>query len=140
VEGFSHIASPLNQLTRKYARFEWTENAKTAFQTLRRSLCDTTVLAYPDFQLPFRVKTDASDKALGAVLTQIAEGTERPVAYASRQLNQAESNYSTIKKETLAVVWAVYHFRPTYTGTTLLLSRITNLSASYVPSKSQKAG
>ena len=57
----------------------------------------------------FQLTTDASGRAIGAVL---ANSNKRPIAYASRALNKAELNYSTIKKELLAIVWAVKHFRP----------------------------
>lgn len=61
------------------------------------------ILAYPNFGKQFISNTDASNFALGAVLSQ--EG--HPVCFASRTLNKHEVNYSTIEKELLAVVWAV---------------------------------
>ena len=112
VADFARIAGPLNYVTRKNVRFQWTPEANSAFQDLKRCLCSAPVLAYPKFELKFYVKTDASDTALGAVLSQVYHGMERPLAYASRQLNPAESNYSATEKETLAIVWAVSHFRP----------------------------
>jgi hypothetical protein len=56
--------------------------------------------------------TDASSYAIGAVLSQKQQSQDLPIAYASRTLNRAESNYSTIERELLAIVWAVKHFRP----------------------------
>lgn len=58
------------------------------------------------------ITTDASNEALGAVLSQIIQGEDRPVAFASRTLKDAEKNYSTTEKELLAIVWGVKHFRP----------------------------
>ncbi|KMQ84756.1 enzymatic polyprotein endonuclease reverse [Lasius niger] len=70
------------------------------------------VLKYPDFNEEFKVTTDASDHAIGAVLSQGPVGNDRPIAYASRVLSRAEQNYNTTEKELLAIVWAVKHFRP----------------------------
>ncbi|KMQ82071.1 enzymatic polyprotein endonuclease reverse [Lasius niger] len=75
------------------------------------------VLKYPDFNEEFKVNTDASDYAIGAVLSQKPVGNNRPIAYASRVLSRAEQNYKTTEKELLAIVWAVKHFRPYVYGT-----------------------
>jgi hypothetical protein len=61
------------------------------------------VLALPDFKIPFILTTDAST-GLGAVLSQVQEGIERPISFANRQLNKAETAYSASELETLAVV------------------------------------
>jgi len=82
---------------------------------LKIKLTSAHVLKYPDFNEEFLVTTDASDYAIGAVLSQGKVGQDRPIAYASRVLLRAEQNYSTTEKELLAIVWAVKHFRPTYT-------------------------
>jgi hypothetical protein len=69
------------------------------------------VLAFPAFDQPFILTTDASKIAVAAILSQVQNGTERPVAYASRQLNKPEQAYSASEAELLAVVWAAKHFR-----------------------------
>ena len=70
------------------------------------------MLAYPSFDKPFILETDASIKGVGAVLAQQqADGYVHPVAYASTSLSAAERNYSITEQETLAVVWATQHFR-----------------------------
>ena len=69
------------------------------------------LLIYPDFKQPFIVACDASTKAIGAVLSQLRDGEERPVAYCSRQLNSAESKYSVTELELLAFLFAVKQFR-----------------------------
>ena len=75
-------------------------------------MTSASVLAYPRLEDSFVLKTDASILGLGAMLSQQQpDGTIHPVAYASRSLNQAERNYGITELETLAVVWAVTHFR-----------------------------
>jgi hypothetical protein len=61
---------------------------------LKDILSQEPLLIYPDFSQPFIVACDASTKAVGAILSQIKDGEERPVAYCSRQLNSAETKYS----------------------------------------------
>jgi hypothetical protein len=109
---FSKIASPLHALLKKGASFEWTVNQENAFQGLKDKLITQPILQFPDFTKEFILTTDASNLGLGAVLSQGEIGKDLPIAYASRNLNQAEKNYSTSEKELLAIIWAVKHFRP----------------------------
>ena len=111
VKGFAQIASPLHNLTKKGTNFVWTETCQVAFETLKKALTETAILAYPDFNLPFILATDASDEALGMVLGQIQNGREVVIAYAGRKLNPAERNYSVTEREALAVVESVKQFQ-----------------------------
>ena len=69
------------------------------------------MFAFPDFKIPFILTTDVSTVGLGAVLSHVHEGIEKPISFASRQLNKADSAYSASELETLAVVWATKYFR-----------------------------
>lgn len=113
VQGFASIAKPLYQLTSKNAKgFDWTPQCQQAFDQLKQLLVSPPILAYPRFEIPFVVHTDASDHAIGGVLSQIQDGKERVIAYFSRQLGKAQRNYSTIEREALAVVSAIQEFYP----------------------------
>lgn len=69
-------------------------------------------MQFPKFNKPFSLTTDASDNAIGAILSQEVNGHDLPVAYLSRTLTKTEQNYFTTEKECLAVLYAVLHFRP----------------------------
>ena len=112
IPNFSKIAGPLHALTKKDVAFIWTPECQSAFQALKQLLTTAPLLTYPKFDRPFMLETDASSDGLGAVLAQCQEdGLVRPVAYASRSLQQHKKNYGITELEGLAVVWAVKHFR-----------------------------
>ena len=67
------------------------------------------MLQYPDFNKPFKLTTDASEHAVGAMLTQEKDEVDMPIAYFS---NSWKQNYSKAEKEFLAVLYAVMNFRP----------------------------
>ena len=85
----------------------------------KKFLTSGPVLVYPNFSKPFVMDVDASNGAVGGVLSQIRDGKEHPVAYCSRALTKCERNYST-RKELLAVVHALQTFR-CYLDQTFLL-------------------
>jgi hypothetical protein len=94
-----------------YVPFEWTNEHQQALHTLKRILSTEPLLNNPDFSQPLIVACDASTKAIGAVLSQLRNGEETPIAYCSRQLNSAESKYSVTELELLAFIFATKQFR-----------------------------
>lgn len=112
IKDFAKIAKPLTHLLKLDTPFSWTDKQQRAFETLRDTICSEPLLQYPDFSRPFIVTTDASNYALGAVLSQGTIGSDLPIAYGSRTLSPAEENYSTTEKELLAALFAIKHFRP----------------------------
>ena len=90
-------------------------------------MCAHPILLFPDFDKPFMLTTDASDTAIGAVLSQEKDNFDHRVAYLSRSLNKAELNYSTTEEECLAVLYALNQFRP------YLLGRKFTLIADHMP-------
>lgn len=82
-----------------------------AFEKCKTLLCNDPLLQYPDLSKRFILTTDASNVALGAVLSQGPLGSDKPVCFASRTLSDTERNYATVEKEMLAIIWAVKYFR-----------------------------
>nr|GEZ28351.1 reverse transcriptase domain-containing protein [Tanacetum cinerariifolium] len=82
-----------------------------AFQTLKKKLTEAPILIAPNWDLPFELMCDTSDFAIGAILGQRHEKHFKPIHYASKTMNDAESNYTTTEKEMLAVVYAFEKFR-----------------------------
>jgi hypothetical protein len=79
---------------------------------LKAKFTSQPILQYADFTKEFILTKDASNQGLGAVLSQGEIGKDLPIAYASRNLNNAEKNYTTSEKELLVILWGVKHFRP----------------------------
>ena len=113
IKSFSTIASPLTALTKKGQKFEWSSDCQTAFETLKSRLTEAPILAYPSSNPAdkFILDTDASDSGIGGVLSQVQDGVERVVAYASNTLSPSERRYCTTYRELLAVVVFMKKFR-----------------------------
>ena len=85
---FATVAAPLSDLTKKNVKvFEWSEDCEDAFLCLKELLCTAPVLNTPDLNNEMILQTDASNRGVGAVLSQMdSEGEEHPIAYVSRKL------------------------------------------------------
>jgi len=104
---FATLCEPLTNL-RKNVSFIWSDECQRAFDSVKMSVL---VLVMLDFMKPFILAIYASDFSVGAVLLQEdAKGIEHPIGYFSHKLNASQKNYSTSKKETLALVMALQHF------------------------------
>lgn len=113
IKDFAKLTQPLTSCLKKKNKIDPTKREYVdAFERCKELLTNAPLLQFPDFTKPFVLTTDASNFAIGAVLSQGPIGSDKPVAYASRTLNDAETRYSTTEKELLAIVWATKHFRP----------------------------
>src|SRR5690348_13803616 len=101
----------MTELTKSENTFDWGEKQQTAFESLKRALCEAPVLLIPDPSKPFTLNCDASDFAIGSTLQQDHGNGLQPVAYRSKKLSPAERNYDTREKEFMALVDACSHFR-----------------------------
>ena len=122
VRNYSTVAAPLVLLTRKTVKWKWGKDQDIAFNDLKDVLCSAPVLAPLDYSKPWIIDCDASDNALGAILSQAGGyGIEHPMYYYSRTFNTAESNYSTTDRECLAVVAGMKKFRVYVLGGEILI-------------------
>ena len=109
----------LTESTRKQApdRIEWMSVRLAAFQQLRTSHTEDSILVNPEEEKLFQLHTDASGIGIGALLSQLRKDEmDRLVAYYSRKLKPAETRYTVIEQECQAVVEAVRHFRVYLSG------------------------
>ena len=100
--GFSHITWPLSQVTKggAKAKFYWSESQHKTFVELKHHLCYAQVITLPDLQQPFEIEMDASNYAIGEVLTQQGH----PVAYHSETLSEIVQKYPNYDKEIYSIV------------------------------------
>ena len=103
----SELLAPLSRLTSDKNKFVWTSVEQEAFDKVKQILSKETMLAFPDFQSPFVIHTDASKTQLGAVISQ----QNKPIAFYSRKLNPAQVNYTTTERELLSIVETLKEFR-----------------------------
>ena len=121
VRNFASVAEPLTRLTKKNTPFKWSDEADLAFCHLKQALLEATTLAFPVPGLPCILDTDASGVAVGAVLSQVVDDGEKPVAFYARIMNSAQRNYCPTRRELLAVTAALQHFRHYLFGTHVIL-------------------
>ena len=112
VKNFAEVAKPLYRLTSKGVKSSLEEEHEEAFQLLKTRLLQAPILASPNFRHPFVIDTDASETALGVVLSQIIDGEERPLVFESKVWSKTEVNYATTKRDALGIVQAMQWFRP----------------------------
>lgn len=111
IKDFASIVRPLVNLTKKDITFNWTTDCQDAFQKIKELLTGPEIMSFPIMEGEFVLDTDASNYSIGAVLSQVQDGQEKVIAYASRALNKAEINYCVTDKELLAVRYFVEYFR-----------------------------
>ena len=111
IQGFTELAAPLYELATKGTEFEWTDRRHEAFGQLKNALTSAPILGFPREDGLWYLDTDASDVGTGAVLSQVQDEEERVIAYVSKSLEGSKQRYCTARKELLAVVRALKHFK-----------------------------
>ena len=113
----SEVLAPLAALTSKKVPWKWTDKHQLAFELMKKIVSKEVLLSYPDFSKPFDIHTDASHTQLGAVISQ--EG--KPIAFYSRKLNAAQTHYTTMECELLAIVETLKEFRNILLGQSIVV-------------------
>ena len=121
IQGFSDIAAPLHDLTKKNQPFVWSQKCQAAFDELKQRLCTAPVLSLPANEGTYILDCDASDHGIGAALHQIQDGEEKVLAYGSRLYGKCEKNYCVTRKELLAVVFFTKVFKQYLLGREFVL-------------------
>lgn len=103
----SHMMAPLSALTSSKTKWKWENTHQEAFEEIKKEIAKETLLAYPDFNKPFEIHTDASKLQLGACISQ----DNRPIAFYSRKLNPAQTRYTTTERELLSIVETLKEFK-----------------------------
>ncbi len=112
IKGFSKLAQPLHNLTKKGVTWKWTHVEQKAFDALKEAVAKEPVLLFPQLAKPFEMEVDASAIAIGAVLNQEGEdGRKHPIAYYSKSFSTPERNYDIYNRELLAIVKALQQWR-----------------------------
>jgi hypothetical protein len=103
----SHLLAPLSKLLSKNVKWKWTAIEQQAFENIKKVIGKEVLLAYPNFNKPFEIYTDASHLQLGSVISQ--DG--KPIAFYSRKLTDAQTRYTTTERELLAIVETLKEYR-----------------------------
>jgi transposase InsO family protein len=113
----SHVLAPLTSLTSINIPWKWGEEQSKAFKNAKQILSTEVLLAFPVFDKPFTIHTDASHRQLGAVISQ----DDRPIAFYSRKLNDAQTRYTTTERELLSIVETLKEFRMILLGHDIII-------------------
>ena len=113
IPGYAQLTAALSDLTKKDvpSKIQWNEDLEHDFQQLKREMVNRPVLMCPDDSKLFILQTDASERGVGVVLSQVDDcGEERPIAFYSKKLLPREQRYAVVEKECLGIVTALKHF------------------------------
>ena len=143
IKDYAQIAAPLNNLTKKGTKFRWTEVEQKSFDEIKHRLITAPIMAYPRSKGMFILDTDASDRTVGAVLSQVQVDNdvaqEKVIAYYSYNFKQTERNYCARQREMLAIVQSVKHFDVYLRGPKFLI-RTDHASLRYIKTLKEMPG
>ena len=113
----SHILAPLTAMVSNKAKFVWDDTCQKAFDKIKEVISREMLLAFLDLEKEFHIYTDASNYQLGAVIMQ----DDKPLAFYSRKLKDAQKKYTTGKKELLSIVETLKEFKNILWGQKLIV-------------------
>lgn len=122
IKDLATIAEPLYRLTNKNITWSWNKIQEDAFLQLKKTLTSNVILAHYDPKLPIGISCDASGVGVGVVLFhRYEDGSERPIAYASKVLTRSQKNYAQIHKEALSIIYGLNKFHQFLYGRKLVI-------------------
>ncbi len=137
----SEHTAPLRELLSKQNDFQWNHEQQAALEKLKNIICQATTLTYFNPDRPVIIQVDASQKAVGAALTQ----DDKVIAFASKSLTKTEQQYANIEREMLACVFGAEHFHQYVFGKHFViesdhkpLEMITKKSLTVTPARLQR--
>ena len=111
IPNLSTLLQPLNELLQTGSKWKWSTNREEAFREAKKQLVSAKVLTHYNPALPIKLAADASAYGVGAVIShKMPDGSERPIAFASRTLTSSEKNYAQLEKEALSLIFGVKKF------------------------------
>ena len=122
IKNLSSLSAPLNQLFRTETKWKWSDHCEQRFKALKDALVLAEVLCHYNPTLPLDLACDASAVGIGAVIFHtVLDGSEKPIAYASRTLSKSELNYIQIEREALGIIFGLKKFHQYLYGRTFTL-------------------
>ncbi|MBW0527228.1 hypothetical protein O181_066943 [Austropuccinia psidii MF-1] len=129
IKNYSKKISSLTSFLKEDSRFPLNEEALSQFHQLKEAFTTAPICSHFNPSLPTIVETNASNYALGAVLSQVSDSGKHPIAFSSRKLIPAELNYEIHDKELLGIVWALKHWRALLLSLSSHFEGLTNHSS-----------
>ncbi|XP_057863202.1 uncharacterized mitochondrial protein AtMg00860-like [Cryptomeria japonica] len=96
---FTKIVKPLNDMMKKEAKIEWSQEAKDTFNQIKQSIVEAPVLTIQDYTLLFYIHYFASLQSCSTVLMQRKDGDEKPIAFMSSPFKNAKERYIALEKQ-----------------------------------------
>src|SRR5210317_758151 len=113
----SHILAPLSSMTSAKVKWQWTETHQKPFEDMKKVVAKETLMAFPDFNKPCEIHTDASKLQLGACISQ----DQKPIAFYSCKLNDAQTRYTATERELLSIVETLKEFKNILWGQQIII-------------------
>ena len=126
IHNYSNIVVPLTHLTHKGSPWDFSDQCRSAFNSLKKAFTSTPILTHWVPDAPLTIETDASNYAVAGILSITCSDGEQPVAFYSHTMTPPELNYDTHDKELLVIFEAFHHWRHYLEGSTTPIDVVTD--------------
>jgi transposase InsO family protein len=140
IPNYVEIMKPIYKLLKKDVKFEWNDESKRAFESIKTAISEAPVLISPDYTKDFQIFSFASeDTIVGVLLQKNDQGHDQPIAYMSRALQNSELKYPMFEKQAYALVKSLKHFR-VFIGYSKVIGYVPNSAVKDVLSQVEGLG